>query len=226
MKWPSWLRLSGSDNGTTAPAVKDQPKREPEEISAEGVVVRRAEVLDGGYKTGSSTEIHLSVEIAGDGAAEPRVISFKAGCGFTMLPMVKAGDRVKVVYKVKESGHIELLRFGIVWGEEEFAYAAALGAVDENADEVKGVVVRRVESLAGGYKTGSSTNIHLAVLVWKKDHSGSEVVTFKAGCGFVYLPLAQVGDVVRFKAATKEGGHLDLQSFITTIEPAERSAGE
>lgn len=90
-------------------------------VTRTGKVIQRAESIEGGYKTGSTTYIHLAVDCEAEGELMPRkVIAFRGYCGFAMLPLVKEGDVVRFTSENKASanGHgeyVELLSFEILF---------------------------------------------------------------------------------------------------------------
>jgi hypothetical protein len=78
--------------------------------TARGIVVRRAETLNGGYKSGSTTHIHLMIQMTGPND-EKVYLSFAAFQGFQQLPLARVGDRVELTYINK--GFIDVQTFGI-----------------------------------------------------------------------------------------------------------------
>lgn len=86
---------------------------------------------------------------------------------------------------------------------------------EEVVHEGSGKVIQRTETLEGGYKCGSTTHIHLAV----RQEDGT-VIAFRGSSSFAQLPLAQVGDTVKFTYQSK--GWIDLKGF--EVDFAKREA--
>ena len=69
-----------------------------------------------------------------------------------------------------------------------------------------GKVIQRAESIVSG-----TTEIHLAVQVSRPDREKPQIIAFSGSSRFAMLPLARVGDVVRFSCT--EYSYIKLEDF-------------
>ncbi len=88
--------------------VKPASPVKPEEVihSGKGKVIQRVDSIEGVYKCGSTTVIHLAVRQE-DGS----VIAFRGTCTFAELPLAVVGDTVSFTFQRK--GWIDLKSFGV-----------------------------------------------------------------------------------------------------------------
>lgn len=92
----------------------EEAKVAPEEMIHEGSgqVIQRFDSIEGVYKCGSTTVVHLAIRQA-DGS----VIAFRGTCGFAELPLAQVGDTVTFTYQKK--GWIDLKTFGVDFTKRE-----------------------------------------------------------------------------------------------------------
>jgi hypothetical protein len=86
------------DKQTVADTVQQTP-----EDKVTGIVLQVVHTIDGGYKWGSSTKVHLLLDVRHEGSETTELLA-TAVEGSTEAPLATVGDRVHVTFKDQAHG--------------------------------------------------------------------------------------------------------------------------